>query len=93
MIEDRVSNPHGEHAEDVWTINLPTAILDNIITSSSSSSSSSLSEDGDMERSMLTIPLLLRKDCDPWITVADLSLLEMKGTPAVRINIVPSLHY
>ena len=27
IVEDRVSNPHGEHAEDVWILNDATAIL------------------------------------------------------------------
>lgn len=86
MIEDRVSNPHGEHAEDVWTVNFRTAILNK---------ETNLNVDSDMERSMLIVPLLLHGDCDcdPWITVANLSLLDTQGTPpAVRINIVPSLH-
>ena len=90
MIEDRVSNPHGEHAEDVWTVSLRKAMIFD------ENNNNDVVVDLKISPSMLKIPLLLSGDGAKWISVAESFIAEAKRVvppQAVCINTTPSLHY
>lgn len=90
MIEDRVSNPHGEHAEDVWTVSLRKAMIFD------ENNNNDVVVDLKISPSMLKIPLLLNGDGAKWISVAESFIAEAKRVvppQAVCINTTPSLHY